>query len=109
MLKQCGIIPSSHSLFSRAISNLAPKAHSVKVMRVVVREDFSRDRCDLFIRDLMKVVESLDAQSRNTVEEMKRYRRAMIKTRWHSVNFVRDVSEDRDEEQPPIGNMRGVC
>lgn len=34
---------------------MAPHAETLKLLRVVVREDFSRHRCETFIRDLHEV------------------------------------------------------
>jgi hypothetical protein len=34
---------------------MAPNAGTLKLLRVVVREDFSRHRCETFIRDLHEV------------------------------------------------------
>lgn len=34
---------------------MAPNAGTLKLLRVVVREDFSRQRCETFIRDLNEV------------------------------------------------------
>jgi glutamate decarboxylase len=39
------------------------------MLRVVVREDFSKSRCDLLIRDILAVVKQLDAQDAKTIEE----------------------------------------
>jgi hypothetical protein len=45
-------------LFTRCIHlayTMAPNAGTLKLLRVVVREDFSRHRCEIFIRDLHEV------------------------------------------------------
>lgn len=46
-----------------------PGAEDVKLLRVVVREDFSKSRCDLLIRDILAVVKTLDAQDAKTIQE----------------------------------------
>ena len=38
---------------------MAPHTETMKLLRVVVREDFSRDRCQMFLRDLKDTVCSL--------------------------------------------------
>ncbi|KAJ3296799.1 hypothetical protein HK104_001215 [Borealophlyctis nickersoniae] len=38
---------------------MAPKAEHIKLLRIVLREDFSRNRCDLLIHDLKASVEHL--------------------------------------------------
>lgn len=48
---------------------MAPKAGSIKLMRVVVREDFSRSRCDSLVLDIKQAVETLMAMEPHTVEQ----------------------------------------
>jgi len=45
------IVPAYH---------MAPHAHEVKMLRVVCREDFSRDKCNSLIRDINDAVKTLD-------------------------------------------------
>ncbi|GAA6017956.1 hypothetical protein JCM8202_006211 [Rhodotorula sphaerocarpa] len=40
---------------------MAPHTEKMKLLRVVVREDFSRSRCDTFIRDLSNAIDWLEA------------------------------------------------
>ncbi|KAF9516598.1 hypothetical protein BS47DRAFT_658820 [Hydnum rufescens UP504] len=39
---------------------MAPHTETMKLLRVVVREDFSRDRCQIFLRDLKDALKQLD-------------------------------------------------
>lgn len=39
---------------------MAPHAGELKLLRVVVREDFSRHRCETFVRDLREAIDTLD-------------------------------------------------
>lgn len=39
---------------------MAPHSEGLKLMRVVVREDFSRGRCDTLVTDIKKTLETLD-------------------------------------------------
>ncbi|KAK4698997.1 glutamate decarboxylase, partial [Phenoliferia sp. Uapishka_3] len=39
---------------------MAPKTEQLKLLRVVVREDFSKSRCDTFVRDLKATIEYLE-------------------------------------------------
>jgi glutamate decarboxylase len=50
---------------------MAPKAN-VKMLRVVVREDFTRSRCDSLINDIMiclSLLKDMDPESSKTLEE----------------------------------------
>jgi len=40
---------------------MAPHTENMKLLRVVVREDFSKSRCDTFLRDLKDAIHTLDA------------------------------------------------
>lgn len=48
---------------------MAPHSEKLKLMRVVVREDFSRARCDLLLSDIKLALETLDKMDKKTVEE----------------------------------------
>ncbi|BFZ53111.1 hypothetical protein PYCC9005_000134 [Savitreella phatthalungensis] len=47
---------------------MAPDASTLKMMRIVLREDFSRSRCDLFLRDLAASIAHLDSLSHDQVQ-----------------------------------------
>jgi len=47
---------------------MAPHSEKLKLMRVVVREDFSRARCDTLIADIRLSLESLNAMDKTTVD-----------------------------------------
>ena len=86
---------------------MAPKAESIHLMRVVVREDFTRDRCDLLLRDLLKVVRALKEQSQETVRAMKEL--PYSKSRWHWTTVLGKWTSRAFCTEPPVSNMRGVC
>ena len=48
---------------------MAPHSEGLKMMRVVVREDFTRSRCDALIADFKLACQTLDAMDKNKVEE----------------------------------------
>lgn len=52
---------------------MAPHSEKLKLMRVVVREDFSRARCDTLVKDIKLAVQTLDAMDKKTVEEHTTY------------------------------------
>ncbi|ETW78814.1 glutamate decarboxylase/sphingosine phosphate lyase [Heterobasidion irregulare TC 32-1] len=49
---------------------MAPHSDKLKLLRVVVREDFSRSRCETFIRDLTAAVKFLDNAPKEVVEHL---------------------------------------
>lgn len=47
---------------------MAPKMQHMKLLRVVVREDFSRSRCEVLVRDIVAVLKALDTLDEKAVE-----------------------------------------
>lgn len=52
---------------------MAPHSEKLKLMRVVVREDFSRSRCDALIKDFKLACETLNAMDKPTIEKHKEH------------------------------------
>lgn len=50
---------------------MAPHSEKLKLMRVVVREDFSRSRCDALIQDFKLALQVLDKMEPKRIEEHK--------------------------------------
>ncbi len=50
---------------------MAPHSEKLKLMRVVVREDFSRSRCDQLVADIKFAVETLNGMDKAKIEEEK--------------------------------------
>ena len=48
---------------------MAPNAQKLKLMRVVVREDFSRSRCDALVVDIKQAVDTLKQMDTKRLEE----------------------------------------
>jgi glutamate decarboxylase len=50
---------------------MAPHAGEIKMMRVVVREDFSKQRCDALVMDIKMALEVLSEMDKKTMEKYK--------------------------------------
>lgn len=48
---------------------MAPHSEGLKLMRVVVREDFSRARCDSLVKDIKQAVNTLNGIDAKNIEE----------------------------------------
>ncbi|KAL8759399.1 MAG: hypothetical protein Q9184_003642 [Pyrenodesmia sp. 2 TL-2023] len=48
---------------------MAPHSESLKLMRVVVREDFSRSRCDTLVKDFKLALQTLDEMDKKTIDD----------------------------------------
>ncbi|KAK9763926.1 hypothetical protein K7432_008996 [Basidiobolus ranarum] len=92
---------------------MAPNAQSVKLCRVVIREDFSRSRCELLIKDLMAAVHHLDKLDHETIK----LQRPSAKQHWNKLRNIARVTFHRTNhagEHEPSGNQlpdktAGVC
>ena len=52
---------------------MAPHSEKLKLMRVVVREDFSRSRCDTLVKDIKLAVDTLNEMDKKTVDNHVEY------------------------------------
>lgn len=50
---------------------MAPHSEKMKLMRVVVREDFSRARCDSLVADIHQTMQTLGAMDKETINARK--------------------------------------
>ena len=57
---------------------MAPNTNKLKMLRVVVREDFSRSRCDLLIDDIKLCCGVLEQSDRETVKRQEEYIKAHV-------------------------------
>ena len=48
---------------------MAPHTENLKMLRIVVREDFSKNRCDALIHDIAYTIEMLDATDKDTIKK----------------------------------------
>jgi glutamate decarboxylase len=68
---------SAHQLRERGwvvpAYTMAPNSEKMKMMRIVVREDFSRSRCDALIADFKIALQTLDAMDAKKLQEHKEY------------------------------------
>lgn len=48
---------------------MAPKVEHLKMLRVVVREDFSRSRCEILVRDIIAAVRALEAVDEENINK----------------------------------------
>ncbi|KAJ9499487.1 hypothetical protein H2202_005070 [Exophiala xenobiotica] len=52
---------------------MAPHSNNLKLMRVVVREDFSKQRCDSLVNDIKLALQVLGEMDRKSMEQFKLY------------------------------------
>ncbi|KAJ4986372.1 glutamate decarboxylase [Stagonosporopsis vannaccii] len=56
---------------------MAPHSEKMKLMRIVVREDFTKSRCDALIADFKLALQTLDSLDAKKIQEHKEHQFAM--------------------------------
>ncbi|KAK3080098.1 hypothetical protein LTS18_003127 [Coniosporium uncinatum] len=73
---------------------MAPHSEKLKLMRVVVREDFSRSRCDALIVDIKMAVEHLDSLDQ---EQIKAHQEQIKRQQAHKLKKVNGHYKGKDD------------
>ncbi|KZO97148.1 glutamate decarboxylase [Calocera viscosa TUFC12733] len=87
---------------------MAPHAEQIKLLRVVVREDFSRHRCEVFVRDLKDAVDFLDKTPSEIIQHLAKAHKDNAKQQAHRSAKVTHHHENKSL-QAKHGKTHGVC
>ncbi|KAJ5483019.1 Glutamate decarboxylase 4 [Penicillium diatomitis] len=90
---------------------MAPHSNNLKMMRIVVREDFSMTRCDSLMVDMKLAIQSLEAMDQSMAEKYKTLRHVR-NHRTHPVHKNRSHDSYKGEKhslQGKTGKTHGVC
>jgi len=90
---------------------MAPHAEKMKLMRVVVREDFTRSRCDALIQDFKLALQTLDAMDETEFKRREEHQKAFAEIQRNRRASVLN-SHFADEEHSlkgQHGKTHGVC
>ena len=88
---------------------MAPHSEKLKLMRVVVREDFSRARCDTLISDIKLSLDSLkDMDAKDIEQHMKRIKHHGTAT-GKKVRNHPHYSNEKHSLQGKSGKTHAVC
>lgn len=93
---------------------MAPHSESLKLMRVVVREDFSKSRCDALIQDFKYAIEALDKMDKHKVEMNKEHMAQQAINKWRKLSVIGGPNEHFKEQddhslQGKHGKTHAVC
>jgi len=90
-----------------AANTMAPNTKNMKILRVVVREDFSKSRCDVFLRDLNDAVHKLDETPSVILDHHAEQHNAQIaKTKKRS---LKHHHHEKHSLQGKTDKTHGVC
>ncbi|TID17977.1 glutamate decarboxylase [Venturia nashicola] len=91
---------------------MAPHSEKLKLMRVVVREDFSKSRCDALINDIKFAVQYLDKLDEKKIGEHKEHIQRRVVENWKT-GARRKMSSAYNEEDHSLqgkhGKTHAVC
>ncbi|USP80354.1 Glutamate decarboxylase 4 [Curvularia clavata] len=92
---------------------MAPHSEQMKMLRVVVREDFTKSRCDALIADFRLALQTLDALDAKKIQEHKEHQFAMRRrSTLVSPIFQRRATDHFQEKhslQGKTGKTHAVC
>lgn len=92
---------------------MAPHSEKMKMLRVVVREDFTKSRCDALLADFKLALQTLDALDAKKIQEHKEHQFAMRRrSTIVSPVFKKKAADIFDEEhslQAKTGKTHAVC
>ncbi|KAG7539635.1 hypothetical protein FFLO_03434 [Filobasidium floriforme] len=88
---------------------MAPKAESLRLLRVVCRMDFSRSRCNALVRDLVQTLELLDKQSKEAIESHRELNSKHKKSKAKHHHGHESGNKDNNTLQSKTGKTHAVC
>ena len=88
---------------------MAPHSEKLKMMRVVVREDFSRARCDTLIKDFKLAVETLDEMDKHTVDNHMKHVKKHNTASGKSKHNHKHYKNEKHSLQGQTGKTHAIC
>jgi len=89
---------------------MAPHAGTLKMMRVVVREDFSRSRCDALIGDLKLAVQELvKISDAGSIDQYKDHVQRQKKAGKHQKGLNQHYADEQHSLKGKHGKTHAVC
>ncbi|KAI7902417.1 glutamate decarboxylase [Cokeromyces recurvatus] len=85
---------------------MAPNMDHLKLLRVVVREDFSHNRCEILLRDIQATLASLDQWDEKSAEYYRKFRSATEK---HKQQHRRANYQTKHKDPEKKRNAPGAC
>ncbi|KAL5625295.1 hypothetical protein BROUX41_005355 [Berkeleyomyces rouxiae] len=91
---------------------MAPKTDQMKMLRIVVREDFTRPRCDKLVDDIKLCMGLLSQLDKDSMTNMRTF---LVQQRWsshrhhHEKNTPRKYKGESHSLQGTTGKTHGIC
>ncbi|EEH03907.1 glutamate decarboxylase [Histoplasma capsulatum G186AR] len=88
---------------------MAPHSEQLKLMRVVVREDFSRSRCDLLVADIKLALTHLSEMDRKAMDKYKLHVRQHVSNVGKATHNPPIYKDDDHSLQGKTGKTHAIC
>jgi len=88
---------------------MAPNASHIRMMRVVVREDFSRSRCDALIHDFQQAMRTLGAMDADKLEQHREHMRTHAGRAARRRRLNAHFADEKHSLQGKTGKTHAVC
>ncbi|KAF3482581.1 glutamate decarboxylase [Arthroderma uncinatum] len=88
---------------------MAPHSEKLKLMRIVVREDFSRSRCDSLVCDFKLALSQLEAMDKKTLEKYQEYTRRRVANTGLAQHATTAYENEDHSLQGKTGKTHAVC
>ncbi|KIV96762.1 glutamate decarboxylase [Exophiala mesophila] len=93
---------------------MAPHSEKLKMMRVVVREDFSKQRCDALVTDIKLAVQTLGEMDRKSMEKyqehvMKHTKQGRVAARNNAPRHSEHYKKEKHSLQGKHGKSHPIC
>ena len=88
---------------------MAADATHLKLMRVVVREDFSRARCDALVADIKLAIETLKKMDKQKIEEHQAHVKKHVTSSGKAKHNVPEYKNEKHSQQGKTGKTHAVC
>jgi len=88
---------------------MAPKTEGLKMMRVVVREDFSRSRCDALIADIKLAFDTLSKMDEKQLEQHVEHRKTHGARSGKHRKMNQHFTDESHSLQGKHGKTHAVC
>ena len=88
---------------------MAADATHLKLMRVVVREDFSRARCDALVSDIKLAVDTLKKMDAQKVEEHQEHVKKHVTNSGKATHNAPQYRKEKHSQQGKTGKTHAVC
>lgn len=88
---------------------MAPNTNGLKMLRVVIREDFTRNRCDALIKDIKLCTQVLEEMDEAAVKRQQAFIQKHTITSHKSSHNHPDYKNEKHSLQGKTGKTHAIC